>query len=56
MNPSSNTTQITNKGVTRDTRHRLHDTAPDSFTFHSSVTTFVLHAAAEVVGVRLFFT
>lgn len=54
--PSDNTTAITYKGVTGDTGTRLHDTDPDSISLHSSVTTFVLHAGAEIIGVRLYWT
>jgi hypothetical protein len=54
--PSDNTTAITHKGVNGDTGMRLHDTDPDSISIDDSVTTFVLHAAAEVIGVRLYWT
>jgi hypothetical protein len=54
--PSDNTTAITLKGVTGDTGIRLHDTDPDSISIDDSVTTFVLNAAAEIVGVRLYFS
>jgi hypothetical protein len=56
VKPSDNTTAITFKGVTGDTGMRLHNTDPDSISLYSSVTTFVLHAAAEIAGVRLYYT
>lgn len=56
VKPSTNTTAITYKGVTGDAGMRLHDTDPDSISIHSSVTSFVLNAAAEIVGVRLYWT
>jgi hypothetical protein len=54
--PSSNTNSITLKGVGGDTGFRLHDKDPSTITLHSSVTTFVLTAGAEIVGVRLFWS
>ncbi len=56
MKPSDNTTSITFKGVTGDTGVRLHDTDPDSISINSSVTTFVLTAGAQIVGVRLVWS
>jgi hypothetical protein len=53
--PSGNTTAITHKGVNGDTGMRLHDTDPDSISLDDSVTTFVLNAAAEIAGLRLFW-
>lgn len=54
--PSGNAVAITFKGTGADTGMRLHDTDPDVYSFHAGVASFVLHAAAEVVGVRLFWT
>jgi hypothetical protein len=51
--PSDNTVALTLKGVNGDTGIRLHDTDPDSFSLDSSVTQIVIHAAAEVVGIRI---
>jgi hypothetical protein len=56
VKPSDNTTSITLKGVTGDTGIRLHDTDPDSISIDDSVTTFVLTAAAEIIGVRLYWS
>lgn len=56
VKPSTNTTAITLKGVTGDTGIRLHDTDPDVVSINSSVTSFVLNAGAEIIGVRLFWT
>jgi hypothetical protein len=56
VKPSANTTAITLKGVNGDTGIRLHDTDPDVVSIDDSVTTFVLHAAAEIAGVRLYYT
>lgn len=54
--PTSNTTAITLKGASGDTGIRLHDTDPDVVSINSSVTSFVLNAGAEIVGVRIFWT
>jgi hypothetical protein len=54
--PTDNATAITLKGVNGDTGIRLHDTDPDAISIDSSTTSFVIHAAAEIVGIRLFWT
>jgi hypothetical protein len=56
VKPSDNTTAITFKGIAGDTGVRLHDTDPDSISIHSGVTSFVLHCAAEIVGVRVVWS
>ena len=54
--PADNTTSITLKGVTGDTGVRIHDTDPTSIALDDSVTTFCLTAAAEIIGVRLYWS
>lgn len=54
--PSNNDTSITLKGVTGDTGVRIHNTDPTTIAIDDSVTTFCLTAAAEITGVRLFWT
>lgn len=54
--PVSNTNTITLKGVTGDTGVVLHLTDPTSIGLNSSTNTFVLTAAAEIVGVRLVWS
>ena len=56
MKPSGNATAIMLKGDAGDTGIRLHDTDPDSVSLHSSQTTFILNAGAQIDGVRLFWT
>lgn len=55
VKPSANATAITLKGVTGDTGIALHLTDPDTISLQG-VTSFVLTAAAEIVGVRLLWT
>src|SRR3990167_419196 len=54
--PTGNTTNITLKGVTGDTGIQLHDTDPSSISIDPSVTAIGLTAAAEITGVRLYWT
>lgn len=54
--PSGNAVAIKIKGADGDTGIRLDDTEPDSISLHASQTTVILNAAAEVVGVRLWWT
>ena len=51
--PSGNATAILLKGVAGDTGSRLHNTRWQVLHFDSSVTTFVLNAAAIINGVEL---
>jgi hypothetical protein len=51
--PTANTTAITYKGVAGDTGTRLHDTDWNVISRDASVASFVLNAAAQVVGVEL---
>ena len=54
--PGDNATAITLKGVTGDTGVRIHDTDPTTIALDDSVTSFCLTAAAEITGVRLFWS
>lgn len=54
--PSANAVAIKIKGVGGDTGVRLHNTDPDSISLDASQATFILNAAAEVIGVRIFWT
>ena len=56
VKPSGNASAIKIKGNAGDTGVRLHDTDPDTISLHSTASTFILNVAAEVVGVRLFWT
>lgn len=56
VKPSGNTTAIKLKGDAGDTGVRLHDTDPDTISLDASQVSFVLNVAAEVAGVRLFWT
>ena len=54
--PAGNTTAITLKGVTGDTGIALHLTDPAEVTMADAATSFCLTAAAELAGVRLFWS
>jgi hypothetical protein len=54
--PSGNTTNITLKGVSGDTGIQLHDTDPSTIALDPSVASFVLTTAAQIIGVRLYWT
>ena len=54
--PAGNVNLITLKGVSGDTGVKLHLTDPTSIALDSSVATFVLNAAAQIVGVRLVWS
>ncbi len=56
VKPSDNTAVIKLKGAGGDTGVQLHKTDPDSVSLNAGVSSFILNAAAEVVGVRLFWT
>jgi hypothetical protein len=56
VKPSSNAIAIKIKGAGGDTGVRLHDTDPDTVSLHSSQASFILNAAAQIEGVRLFWT
>lgn len=54
--PVANTTNITLKGVTGDTGIQLHDSDPSTISLDSTVTSFVLTAAAQITDVRLYWS
>lgn len=54
--PSGNTVLITFKGVSGDTGVPLHKTDFSSIGLDSTVSTFVLTAASEIIGVRLIWS
>lgn len=51
--PVGNTNLITLKGINGDTGVPLHKTDPTSIALDSTCASFVLNAAAQIVGVRL---
>lgn len=53
--PTGNTTQITLKGVTGDTGVALHLTNPGVIPVAAGLSSLVLTAAAQIVGVRLIW-
>lgn len=55
VKPSDNELAIKLKGHAADVGVRLHDTDPDTVSLHSSQATIILNAAAEIVGVRLYW-
>lgn len=54
--PIANTIALTLKGVTGDTGIALHLTDPTIVAFDTTVTSFVLTAAASLVGLRIVWT
>lgn len=56
IKPAGNVNLITFKGVSGDTGVKLHLTDPDSISLDSSQASFVLNAAAQIVGVRLVWS
>lgn len=56
VKPSTNANAIKLKGIAGDTGVNLHLTDPDTVSLAAGVTGFVLNAAAQIVGVRLFWT
>ena len=54
--PAANTNDITLKGLAADTGIIVHPTDPTSIALDSTVTSFVLNAEAETIGVRLVWT
>lgn len=54
--PTGNATAITLKGVSGDTGIAIHNTDPTTVALASSVTTFVLNAAAQITGVRFYWS
>jgi hypothetical protein len=56
VKPSTNAVALKIKGDAGDVGVRLHDTDPDAISLDASQGTFILNAAAEVIGVRLFWS
>lgn len=56
VKPSGNVIAIKIKGNAGDTGVRLHNTDPDTISIDPSTTSLILNAAAQIVGVRLFWT
>ena len=54
--PVGNTHLMTLKGVSGDTGIPLHLTDPSSFGVDSTLSTFVINAAAQIAGVRFIWT
>lgn len=54
--PAGNTNLITLKGVTGDTGVPIHKTDPTTVALDSTATTICLNAAAQITGVRLFWS
>lgn len=54
--PTGNTNLITLKGISGDTGVALHKTDPTTIALDSTVSTFVLNAAATVTGLRLIWS
>ena len=56
IKPAGNAATLTLKGVTGDTGVALHPTDPDCISLGSAVTTFVLTAGAQIIGVTLIWS
>lgn len=56
MKPSANANLLKLKGSAGDAGVALHKTDPDTISIDSSTTSFIINAAAQVVGVRLMWT
>ena len=56
VKPSGNAVVIKLKGAGADTGVQLHKTDPDTISIDAGVGSFILNAAAQVAGVRLFWT
>lgn len=56
MKPSANVVAIKIKGNAADVGVRLHNTDPDVISIDPTTATLILNAAAQVVGVRLFWS
>lgn len=54
--PAGNAIALKIKGVGGDTGVRLHNTDPDTISIDASTASFIINAAAQVVGVRLYWT
>jgi hypothetical protein len=56
MKPNANASAIKIKGNAADVGVLLHKTDPDTISLDPGVASFILNAAAQIVGVRLFWT
>lgn len=56
VKPAANAVALKIKGVAGDTGVRLHNTDPDTISLDAAQTSFVLNAAAQIIGVRLWWT
>ena len=56
VKPGANTVVLKLKGNAADVGVQLHKTDPDAISVDAGVASFILNAAAQVVGVRLFWT
>lgn len=56
VKPSGNAILIKLKGAGGDTGVKLSNTEPDTISLEATQTSFILNAAAEIAGVRLFWT
>lgn len=56
VKPSANAAVIKLKGNVADVGVQLHKTDPDTISIDAGVASFILNAAAQIVGVRLFWT
>lgn len=56
VKPSANAVVIKLKGNAADVGVQLHKTDPDTISIDAGVASFILNAAAQIVGVRLFWT
>lgn len=56
LKPSNNAVVLKLKGAGGDTGVQLHKTDPDAISIDAGVTSIILNAAAEIAGVRLFWT
>ncbi len=54
--PTGNTTNITLKGVTGDTGVQLHDSDPSSISLDPATANFCVTAAAQIIGVRFYWS
>lgn len=56
VKPSGNAVVVKLKGNAADVGVQLHKTDPDTLSLDAGVSSFILNAAAEIVGVRLFWS
>lgn len=56
VKPTGNAVVIKLKGNAADVGVQLHKTDPDTISLDTGVASFILNAATQIVGVRLFWT